>query len=365
MPIIVSRDGQNAQKIAESGVADENYLQRYVSSNPDSLPIEDIKDNVRLMVVGREFDTASGPIDILAVDDDADIYIIETKLFRNPDKRLVISQMLDYGAALWRAYADPAVFVGDLDAFVNRRSSNGLTHALYDVFDLDDEGVEAFIDNLKLALRNGNFRFVVLMDKLHPRLKDLIVFMNQRTAFNIYAVELEFYRHDGLEIVIPKVFGAEAKQAVAEMAGKRRRWDEESFLRELREQHGEEVARIAEEILHWVAPKVARIQWGSGARNGSFAPIVEAEGHSHRLFYFWTTSQWSIWTKLFIGKSRLGEEGRLEDLRQRLNAIPGMDVAPDEMKTWTSERHLSLLAEPEAMVQFKETVEWMIGNLKG
>jgi hypothetical protein len=303
MPIIVSRDGKNAQKIAESGVADEDYLQRYVSSNPDSLPIEDIKENVRLMVVGREFDTASGPIDILAVDDDADIYIIETKLFRNPDKRLVISQLLDYGAALWRAYTDPAVFLSDLDAFVNRRSGNGLTHALHDVFDLDDEGVDAFIDNLKLALRDGNFRFVVLMDKLHPRLKDLIVFMNQRTAFNIYAVEMEFYRHEGLEIVIPKVFGAEAKKAVAETGRKRGRWDEQSFLRELREQHGDEDARIAEEILQWVTPKIARIQWGSGTKAGSFAPIVEADGHSHRLFYFWTTSRFSLWPQLFIEKS--------------------------------------------------------------
>lgn len=42
-----------------------------------------------------------------------------------------------------------------------------------------------------------------------------------------------------------------------------------------------------------------------------------------------------------------------------------MDVTQREMKTWTSERHLSLLAEPEAMARFKETVEWLIENLVG
>ncbi len=131
MPIIVSRDGRNAQKVLESGVADEDYLQRFVADNPDSLPIEDIKENVRLMVIGREFDTPSGPIDILAVDDDGDIYIIETKLYKNADKRLVLAQVLDYGAALWRGYTDPTKFISDVDTFMIRRTGNGLPHDCY------------------------------------------------------------------------------------------------------------------------------------------------------------------------------------------------------------------------------------------
>ena len=95
MPIIISRGGQGAQKLLESGVADEDYLQQYVANNPDALPIEEIKEDVRLMIVGREFPTPSGPIDVLALDGDGEIYIIETKLYKNPDKRLVMAQVLD------------------------------------------------------------------------------------------------------------------------------------------------------------------------------------------------------------------------------------------------------------------------------
>jgi len=87
MAIIVSTGGKNARKVEESGVENEEFLQRYVFDNPDSLPIDQIKEGVRLLVIGREFATSSGPVDVLAIDQDGDVYIIETKLFQNPDKR--------------------------------------------------------------------------------------------------------------------------------------------------------------------------------------------------------------------------------------------------------------------------------------
>jgi hypothetical protein len=50
----------------------------------------------------RAFPTNSGPIDALGINKDGEIYIIETKLYKNPDKRLVVAQVLDYGASLWQ-----------------------------------------------------------------------------------------------------------------------------------------------------------------------------------------------------------------------------------------------------------------------
>lgn len=58
----------------------------------------------------------------------------------------------------------------------------------------------AITDNLN----SGNIKFVVLMDKLHNRLKDLIVYINQNSHFDIYAVEAEYYRYDDFEIIISK-----------------------------------------------------------------------------------------------------------------------------------------------------------------
>jgi RecB family endonuclease NucS len=81
-------------------IEQEEYLQQYIHANPEALPLDELKDNLRLLVLAREFNTASGPIDALGVDADDEIYVIEAKLDKNADRRRIIAQALDYGAAL-------------------------------------------------------------------------------------------------------------------------------------------------------------------------------------------------------------------------------------------------------------------------
>jgi len=100
MAIMIVEKGHKAQRIERQTIDRENYLQAYVQANPETLPVEELKPGAKLLVIAREFATVSGPIDALAIDDDGDIYVVETKLAKNPDKRRVIAQMLDYGAAL-------------------------------------------------------------------------------------------------------------------------------------------------------------------------------------------------------------------------------------------------------------------------
>ncbi|MBK7447808.1 MAG: hypothetical protein IPJ45_17645 [Ignavibacteria bacterium] len=74
-----------------------------------------------MFVVAREFRTDSGSIDALAIDKDGDLYVIETKLFRNSDKRTVVAQALDYGASLWRHY-DFTTLKSRFDDGINKNS---------------------------------------------------------------------------------------------------------------------------------------------------------------------------------------------------------------------------------------------------
>jgi len=60
--------------------------------------------------------------------------------------------------------------------------------------------------------QDGSFKFVVLMDTLHEQLKSLILYLNQNSQFDIYAVELKYYKHEAYEIVIPRLFGSEVKK---------------------------------------------------------------------------------------------------------------------------------------------------------
>ena len=83
MSIIISKQGQTAQKLDRAEFEKEDYLQNYIHENPESIPVYEIEADKKLFVVAREFSTESGPIDALAIDKDGDIYVVETKLYKN------------------------------------------------------------------------------------------------------------------------------------------------------------------------------------------------------------------------------------------------------------------------------------------
>lgn len=214
MPIIVSQSGKNATKLDKIAFGLEDKLQEYIYDNPESIPLYDIKDDIQLLILAREFATNSGPIDALGIDRDGEIYLVETKLYKNPDKRTVVAQVLDYGAALWKAHTDFDELLLRLNTHTQKQFGLPVTAKIQDYFILSDEELPAILGKLKYNLNEGNFKFVVLMDSLHDQLKDLILYVNQNSKFDIYGVELEYYQHDSFEIMIPRLFGTEVKKDV-------------------------------------------------------------------------------------------------------------------------------------------------------
>lgn len=57
------------------------------------------------------------------------------------------------------------------------------------------------------------------MDNIDPKLKDLVLFINQNSQFNIYGVELKYYKKNGSEILAPNLHGAEIKKRVGASSG--------------------------------------------------------------------------------------------------------------------------------------------------
>jgi len=275
MSIIISRNGRNAVRVEKSSFDKEDFLQQYIYDNPESIPLYDIKDDVRLLILAREFPTNSGPIDALGVDRDGEIYIVETKLFRNPDKRTVIAQALDYGAALWKHSGDFAQFMSTLDAAVAKTFDMTLVAKLRDFFGLTEEEVAALLESVRRNLSEGAFRFVVLMDQLDARLKDLVIYVNQNSQFDVYAVEFDYYKLESQEIIIPKIFGAEVKKEMAvASSGTRRQWSEQSLMDDARQKLSKEEFAAFEKVYAFCKQKRARINLGTGSY-GSFSPIFD------------------------------------------------------------------------------------------
>lgn len=276
MSIIISKRGKEAQRLERTVIQEEEYLQKYIYNNPESLPLHEVKEDIQLLILAREFPTESGPIDALGIDQDGDIYIIETKLYKNADKRRVIAQMLDYGASLWSRYADPAQFSSKLAELVASGFNMSLEEKLQDFYGCGSEDVSELLHTLKQNINEGNFRFVVLMDRLDDRLKDLIRFVNQNSRFDVLGIELDFYQHEDLEILIPNIYGAEVKKEVSSTSGRvRQKWSKEKFFEDAQRRMGSENMQKLRQLYQWSADEADSISWGTGALTGSFNLIFD------------------------------------------------------------------------------------------
>ncbi len=291
MSIIISQDGKNAQKIDKSEIEKEDYLQNYIHNNPEAIPIYELKEDKKLLVLKREFNTNAGPIDALAIDKDGDIYIVETKLYKNPDKRTVVAQALDYGAALWRHFNDFNKFTQILNQEIESKFKISLEDKIKEFYNLDDEGLSFVLERLKDNLNDGNIKFVILMDSIDERLKDLILYVNQNSQFDIYAVQLEYYKFKQYEIMIPKIFGVEVKKNItSSQYSPRKHWDETSFINQTKESLGEDSQKILE-IYNFFKNNNEKINWGTGIKAGSFSPIINKIHNTISPFTFYSNGK--------------------------------------------------------------------------
>jgi hypothetical protein len=215
MSIIISRNGKKATPVEESKVEDESELQHYIADNPEVIPLDQVKENPEFFVVGVEVDTKSGPVDAIGLDSDGEIYLIETKLEQNSDKREIIAQIFDYAANIWKTDGSTDEFIENLDVKVQELCDMTLQQKIQQDFTLDATEANKVLSTLRNNIDDGYFKFVICMDALNERLKDLILYINYNSKFDIYAVDFEFYRYEDMQIVKPQLYGAEVKKDLA------------------------------------------------------------------------------------------------------------------------------------------------------
>lgn len=284
MSIIISEKGMNARKLEPTSIAQEEYLQAYIKNNPHTIPIDEIREDLHLLVLAREFPTGSGPIDALGVDQEGNIYVIETKLAKNPDKRYVLAQVLDYGAALWHTYENSDVFVERLEQSVAGAFGSTLGDKIRDFIGGETEDAAGLLQAVRQNLSAGNFRFVVLMDRLEDRLKNLITFVNRNSQFTVYGVEMEFYKFNEFEVLIPKLFGAEVTKEVSapKPVGAKQKWDEATFFAKVEERLNPSAVEGMRKLYEFSA-SCGQVRWNTN-QTGTYS-VKFTEVDSKRAFY--------------------------------------------------------------------------------
>lgn len=203
-PMLFIKNNENLTEITETTYDKEDQMQEYIYENPQLLPIEELTGNKKLLVLIRELSTNYGRLDWLGIDEAGNVYIIETKLLRNPDRRNIIAQLLDYGVALRTEYKDPQ----DL---LNYLSNKGVDtkQFIIDTFESSEEMADIIIENFKNNLKQWTYQFVAVTDAVEKRILEQIQFINQSSRFSFYLVDLRYYRHNDSEFIIPKGYGGE------------------------------------------------------------------------------------------------------------------------------------------------------------
>lgn len=331
MSLIISKNGKDAQRLNKTGIEKEDFLQQYIYDNPDAIPVYEIDEDIRLLVLAREFATNSGPIDALGVDQHGNLYIIETKLYKNPDKRTVVAQALDYGASLWRSSFDFSDFTMQLEKHTQKQFGRSLQAQLEVFFGISGDEVDTLLENMQKNLNNGTFKFVVLMDSLHRRLKDLILFMNQNSQFDVYAVELEYYEHESFEIIIPKMYGTEVKKDVVSTkssAGGRKKWNEQMYWEEVQSKLDPTTAGALRKLYDWAQQNCDEMRWGTGTTRGAFNPRFN---HISPISFISAFSDGALQISYgYLPEEQIGIRVKLRDTLKKHIDVPGVTDVDDE-----------------------------------
>jgi hypothetical protein len=145
------------------------------------------------ILVLREFSTSRGSIDLLIITENSDILLIETKLYRNPEShRTVVAQAIDYV----KSFTETEIETLKSKFLQSKYSDNQLTETL---FKRDD-----FCISLKKNIKNGNFKVLIIGDKIHNNLLGMVESIHSapHLAFTIYLIELSPIRYDENNILL-------------------------------------------------------------------------------------------------------------------------------------------------------------------
>ena len=193
--MVIVRKENKVVDLQMKSFADEEELRGQLLENFNQIiRCKDFSEIDEKFIVWRtEFPLSVGSIDLLAVGDGGGIYLIETKLFKNPDRRKVIAQVFDYASALWNEYGSkPEEFLAKV-----REGSYELPE------------YEEFKRAVGQNLRDARYTIIVAMDNLTPETKNLMEFLNKHTDFKVLALQVERYVGGEIEVILPKIYGVE------------------------------------------------------------------------------------------------------------------------------------------------------------
>ena len=210
---ILIRDQRKKWTYAESVKAEaEAELQKLLVESPSLINIDEIREGTSPLVVAiSEFGLpGSGATDVISFSAEGDIALVECKLATNPEiKRKVLGQILEYAAYLWQMSYE------EVDNRIQQRMGKPLAALIVDSV-AGDWDEEQFRSSVKQSLDDGSFILIIVVDELNDELRRIIRYINEcsESAFSLHALEMRRFQAEGIEVLVPHVYGISTKPPV-------------------------------------------------------------------------------------------------------------------------------------------------------
>lgn len=260
--MLIRTSGGSWERPTVTSYTDEAALETLLLDSPELLPGG---DGSPLAVVNQLYVPDTGPMDLFAVSLTGELTVVEVKLRANPEiRRNVVGQAMAYASGLWRmSYAE-------LDAAFAARAGKPLIDVLADRSatvggDFDPESLRAAVSR---NLGSGSMRLVIAVDAITNELKRIVEFLNDRTRpeLEVLALELGYLGHQGVEVLVPTVYGQEAVRRKA-AEGLRHRWDEQALLSAISAHSDPAAATVMAAVYEHARthPAFSHWYWGEGS----------------------------------------------------------------------------------------------------
>lgn len=197
---------------------DERWLQELLYCHPELLPVESFDGPFSPAIpIGREVPTGSGPIDNLFVSPDGFLTIVETKLWKNPEKhRTVVAQVFDYATRIagwdYDQLCEAVLASSRRRGETERVSLEQKVQAVL-VDDDDPTPIHEFQEGVASSLATGSFLLLIVGDRISPNIALLTKAIQSAPGLNfrLGLVEMQLFQRSEAEswplVIVPEVVG--------------------------------------------------------------------------------------------------------------------------------------------------------------
>ena len=282
MTIIARKEGEKFETIKKTDFELEDKLQKLIVDDQIMKKIKlGFNEDTTLVTLSREFESGSGPMDVLAIDELGNIYIIETKLHGYADgRRKILAQIMDYAGAMWSGFKDFNIFEEKLLRHNSTSKHNQILSGktLSQIISdstlgfTDKEDVDDVITNMKANFSSGEFKFIVVFDELDSKLINTINYLNEKSPVTIYAVTYEYYTDNNMEILIPTIHGHAAEQRSTKKSSSRKPWTLEEIKQNFEDKLSSHEYTMFKKLYQFLDKNKDTMRTGVGV-NGSIGPV--------------------------------------------------------------------------------------------